>query len=61
MGGVRRPKLLHALIQSGKKLARYPKLAGHRQNAPSPPSARLIAFNLKIIGNRRFFPFAAAG
>src|SRR5437764_12744987 len=48
--------------------SRLPRTARHvipslraTGSTPSPPSARLIAFNLNAVGNRQFFPLAATG
>src|SRR5690348_2851935 len=55
-----RPWVFHALIQSCRSLREIPSLRATGET-PSPPSARLIAFNLYAVGNRRFFTFAATG
>ena len=54
------PWAFHALIQSCRSLRDIPSLRA-TGSTPSPPSARLIAFNLNAVGNRRFFPLAATG
>ena len=54
------PWAFHALIQSCRSLRDIPSLRA-TGSTPSPPSARLIAFNLNAVGNRQFFPLAATG
>jgi hypothetical protein len=54
------PWAFHALIQSCRSLREIPSLRATGRT-PSPPSARLIAFSLYAVGNRRFFPIAATG
>src|SRR6266480_7455644 len=54
------PWAFHALIQSCRSLRDIPSLRGTGRT-PSPPSARLIAFNLYAVGNVRIAILSVIG